>query len=80
MAYHVHNFQNGEVIEAAPINEMDAQIAANESSISGKIDISSKGIANGVASLDTNSHVPNNQLNVASTTETQQIITNYSAS
>lgn len=80
MAYHVHNFQNGEVIEAAPINEMDAQIAENEDEISHKIDMNLKGAANGVASLDADTHVPKSQLDIASTTETQQIITNYSAS
>lgn len=38
MSYQVHNFQTGEVIEAAPVNEMDAQIQQNEQDISGKAD------------------------------------------
>lgn len=33
MSYNVHNFQNGEVIEASPINEMDAQILLNSQKI-----------------------------------------------
>ena len=34
MSYEVHNFRNGQVIEAPPVNEMDLQIQKNEESIS----------------------------------------------
>ena len=37
MSYSLHNFQNGEIIEAPPINEMDAQIKTNEENISNKM-------------------------------------------
>lgn len=37
MSYQVHNFQTGDVIEAAPINEMDAQIQLNEQNITSKL-------------------------------------------
>lgn len=62
MSYQVHNFQTGDVIEAFPVNEMDAQIQLNETNIAQKIDISKKGTANGVAELDTNGKVPVAQL------------------
>ena len=39
MSYTLHNFVNGEIIEAEPINEMDRQIQINERDISGKADI-----------------------------------------
>ena len=62
MSYNVHNFQTGEIIEAQPINEMDAQILANINAIAAKISSSEKGVANGVASLDANGKVPSAQL------------------
>lgn len=62
MSYNVHNFQTGEVIEAQPINEMDAQILANEQAIGQRVQTSEKGAANGVASLDGNGKVPSAQL------------------
>ena len=62
MSYQVHNFQTGEIIEAAPINEMDAQIRLNEQNIELKLNSSQKGAANGVAELDENGHVPLSQL------------------
>lgn len=34
MSYQVHNFKTGDIIEAAPANEMDAQIQLNETNIS----------------------------------------------
>lgn len=37
MSYQVHNFQTGEIIEAAPVNEMDAQIQKNERDINTNI-------------------------------------------
>ena len=36
MSYQVHNFKTGDIIEAAPANEMDAQIKLNETNINGK--------------------------------------------
>lgn len=35
MSYQVHNFQTGDIIEAAPVNEMDRQIQLNEEFVSG---------------------------------------------
>ena len=37
MSYTPHNFVNGEIIEAEPINEMDRQIQQNEIDIAGKL-------------------------------------------
>ena len=37
MSYQVHNFQTGEIIEAFPVNEMDAQIQLNETNINQKL-------------------------------------------
>lgn len=37
MSYQVHNFQTGEVIEAAPVNEMDLQIQQNEQELATKV-------------------------------------------
>ena len=62
MSYQVHNFQTGDVIEAAPVNEMDAQIQLNEQNINSKIPASQKGAANGVAELDSSGKVPSSQL------------------
>ena len=38
MSYTLHNFVNGEVIDAGPINEMDQQIQTNETNIGNKFD------------------------------------------
>ena len=38
MSYVLHNFVNGQVIEAEPINEMDQQIQTNETNIGLKLD------------------------------------------
>ena len=38
MSYHTHNYQTGAVLTAAQLNEMDAQIAANETALTGKQD------------------------------------------
>ena len=62
MSYQVHNFQTGEIIEAAPINEMDEQIRKNSEE---KIDVSKIGVANGVAGLDNSGKVPLSQLPVS---------------
>lgn len=62
MSYHVHNFKTGEIIEAAPVNEMDDQIQKNEQDISGKLDSDKVGVAGGVASLDNSGKVPSDQL------------------
>lgn len=59
MSYQVHNFQTGEIIEAAPVNEMDYQIKKNSDE---KLDTSVVGAANGVASLDGTGKVPVGQL------------------
>ena len=59
MSYNVHNFQTGQVIEAAPINEMDQQIKNNADM---KLDADKVGAADGVASLDSNGKVPESQL------------------
>ena len=37
MAYSVHNFEQGDVLYASQLNEMDAQIALNEENISNGI-------------------------------------------
>lgn len=77
MSYSVHNFRTGDVIEAGPINEMDAQIQRNEQDVGGKINSNEKGQMNGVASLDSNAKVPASQLPVATLLETQAIINEY---
>ena len=59
MSYHVHHFQTGDIIEADPVNEMDAQIKKNSDE---KLDTSKVGVANGAASLDNNGKVPSSQL------------------
>ena len=64
MSYAVHNFRTGDVIEAAPINEMDAQILYNSNN---KIEASEKGTANGIAELDSNGKVPASQLRLSVT-------------
>lgn len=69
MSYNVHNFQTGEVIEAQPINEMDAQILANEQALGQRVQTSEKGAANGVASLDGSGKVPKAQLPQISVTD-----------
>lgn len=76
MSYQVHNFKTGEIIEAPPINEMDAQILYNSEH---KCDVSEKGTANGIATLDSNGKVQLGQMPylVATTTETQAIINEY---
>ena len=62
MSYQVHNFRTGDVIEAAPVNEMDAQIQLNEQNIGTKVSISDVGVANGIAELDSSGKVPASQL------------------
>ena len=62
MSYQVHNFVTGDVIEAAPINEMDQQILINETNIAGKLSVSEKGAANGIAELDSSGKVKSAQL------------------
>lgn len=62
MAYQTHNFQTGEIIEPAPVNEMDEQIQLNETNINKKLDSNKVGVAGGVASLDGNGKVPEGQL------------------
>lgn len=65
MSYNVHNFQTGQIIEAAPVNEMDNQIQQNENSIQ---DIHDKrGAANGFASLNSERKVPANQIQLTFT-------------
>ena len=62
MSYQVHNFQTGEIIEAAPVNEMDQQILQNIQDIGNKLDSEKVGAANGAASLDEHGKVPSSQL------------------
>ena len=62
MSYEVHNFRTGDIIEAQPVNEMDAQIAQNAEDIEGKVNSSEKGQMNGVATLDQYGKVPTSQL------------------
>lgn len=62
MAYNVHNFVTGQIIEATPVNEMDEQIKKNETDIEDKLDKNKVGVANGVASLDNSGKVPVGQL------------------
>ena len=60
MSYQVHNFQTGQIIEAAPVNQMDNQIQTNETEIT---NIKNKrGAANGYASLNEQSKVPASQI------------------
>ena len=75
MSYVVHNFQTGEVIEAQPINEMDAQIMANAQAVEQRIPSSAKGAANGVASLDASGKVPSAQIPVAVTDDNNGNVT-----
>lgn len=75
MSYEVHNFRTGDIIEAQPVNEMDAQIAQNAQDVAGKIDNASKGAANGVASLDGSGKVPSEQLPIAVTDDNNGNVT-----
>lgn len=78
MAYNVHNFVTGQIIEATPVNEMDEQIKKNETDIGNKLDKNKVGMANGVASLDNSGKVPLPQLpDIATVAETMEIITEY---
>lgn len=62
VAYNVHNFQTGQIIEAAPINEMDNQIKKNSEDIQ---DINDRrGVANGFASLNAQGQVPASQIQI----------------
>lgn len=72
MSYNVHNFQNGEIIEAAPVNEMDYQIKKNSDE---KLDASVVGTANGVASLDGTGKVPSSQLPLSVTDDNNGNVT-----
>ena len=72
MSYNVHNFQNGEIIEAAPVNEMDYQIKKNSDE---KLDASAVGTANGVASLDGTGKVPSSQLPLSVTDDNNGNVT-----
>ena len=72
MAYQVHNFADGEIIYAGPVNEMDAQIKYNADH---KIENSEKGSANGIASLDGNGKVPKSQLSIAVTDDNNGNVT-----
>ena len=75
MSYEVHNFRTGDIIEAQPVNEMDAQIAQNTQDIAGKIDSSTKGVANGVAGLDDAGKVPRTQLPISVTDDNNGNVT-----
>lgn len=75
MSYEVHNFRTGDIIEAQPVNEMDAQIAQNAQDIAGKIDSSAKGVANGVAGLDGDGKVPRAQLPISVTDDNNGNVT-----
>lgn len=75
MSYEVHNFRTGDIIEAQPVNEMDAQIAQNTQDIAGKIDSSTKGVANGVAELDGAGKVPRAQLPISVTDDNNGNVT-----
>ena len=75
MSYNVHNFRTGDVIEAQPVNEMDAQIAQNVSDIAGKVNSSEKGQMNGVATLDSNAKVPRSQLPITVTDDNNGNVT-----
>lgn len=58
MSYNVHNFQNGGVINAGPINEMDQQIFNNTVDIEAKLDSPAvAGTSGQVLSIDDNSNV-----------------------
>lgn len=57
MSYQVHNFQTGDVIEAAPINEMDQQIQLNEQNIGGKADKVASATSGNFAALDSNGNL-----------------------
>lgn len=72
MSYNVHNFQNGEIIEAAPVNEMDYQIKKNSDE---KLDATAVGAANGVASLDGTGKVPSSQLPLSVTDDNNGNVT-----
>ena len=72
MSYNVHNFQNGEIIEAAPVNAMDYQIKKNSDE---KLDASVVGTANGVASLDGTGKVPSSQLPLSVTDDNNGNVT-----
>lgn len=58
MSYNVHNFRNGSVINAGPINEMDQQIFNNTVDIEDKLDSPAvAGTSGQVLSIDDNSNV-----------------------
>ena len=75
MSYQVHNFQTGDVIEAFPVNEMDAQILENSQQVALKINASEKGVINGVASLDGNGKVPSAQIPITVTDDNNGNVT-----
>ena len=75
MSYQVHNFQTGDIIEAAPVNEMDQQILQNVQNIETKMDANKRGAANGVASLDANGKVPSAQMPITVTDDNNGNVT-----
>ena len=75
MSYEVHNFRTGDIIEAQPVNEMDAQILQNTEDIVRKINSTEKGAANGVAALDGNGKVPKAQLPITVTDDNNGNVT-----
>ena len=75
MSYQVHNFQTGDIIEAAPVNEMDQQILQNVQNIETKMDANKRGAANGVASLDENGKVPSAQMPITVTDDNNGNVT-----
>ena len=72
MSYNLHNFRTGDVIEALPINEMDAQIKYNADN---KVEQSAVGAAGGVASLDTQGKIPKAQIPVSVTDDNNGNVT-----
>jgi hypothetical protein len=72
MSYDLHNFKTGEVIEAWPVNEMDAQIKYNAEN---KVETSAVGAANGVASLDPQGKIPKAQIPISVTDDSNGNVT-----
>ena len=72
MSYDLHNFKTGDVIEAQPVNEMDAQIKYNADN---KVETSAVGAANGVASLDPQGKIPKAQIPISVTDDSNGNVT-----
>lgn len=53
----MHNFKTGDIIEAAPVNEMDQQIQTNERDIAAKADKVAQATSGNFAGLDANGNL-----------------------